>query len=349
VNTYTVTYSPGANGIGTQQSTKKTHDVVLTLNEAMFTRNGYTQTGWSTSDGGVKVYNLGATYAPNTAVTLFPYWTLNTYTVTYNPGANGGVEQQTVVKAHDVNITLKDAMFTRDGGYTQTCWSTSDGGAKAYGLGASYTNNAPLILYPYWERQTSVQLWEDGPYWATTNVGADEPWEYGYYFWWGDTVGYKRERYAWVASDGSSSNFCFDNNVRTYGVGIYSNIDGGRSDAAHIQWGGNWRMPTNQEMRDLNDKCDWTWTMMNGINGYVVRGRGDYASNSIFLSCAGYGKGTSFLAAGNDGGYWSSSPYPTESYRDYSWYLHVNSYGHNRGYAYRYYGYSIRPVRNSAK
>ena len=54
-----------------------------------------------------------------------------------------------------------------------------------------------------------VQLWEGGPYWATTNIGADEPHEYGYYFWWGDTVGYKRVNNAWVASDGSSSNFMF--------------------------------------------------------------------------------------------------------------------------------------------
>ena len=59
------------------------------------------------------------------------------------------------------------------------------------------------------EAHEKVQLWEGGPYWATTNVGAEEPWEYGYYFWWGDTVGYKRENGAWVASDGSSSDFSF--------------------------------------------------------------------------------------------------------------------------------------------
>ena len=54
-----------------------------------------------------------------------------------------------------------------------------------------------------------VQLWAGGPYWAETNVGADEPWEYGCYFWWGDVVGYRRENDAWVASDGSSSGFSF--------------------------------------------------------------------------------------------------------------------------------------------
>ena len=58
-----------------------------------------------------------------------------------------------------------------------------------------------------------VQLWKDGPYWAETNIGAENPWDYGYYFWWGDTIGYKRVKDAWVASDGSSSDFSFDYEV----------------------------------------------------------------------------------------------------------------------------------------
>ena len=54
-----------------------------------------------------------------------------------------------------------------------------------------------------------IQLWKNGPYWATTNIGAERPEDYGYYFWWGDTVGYKRVGNTWVASDGSASNFSF--------------------------------------------------------------------------------------------------------------------------------------------
>ena len=66
-----------------------------------------------------------------------------------------------------------------------------------------------------------VQLWEDGPFWADTNIGAEEPWESGYYFWWGDTIGYKWENNAWVASDGSSSNFSFRlENTPTYDKNI---------------------------------------------------------------------------------------------------------------------------------
>lgn len=119
-----------------------------------------------------------------------------------------------------------------------------------------------------------VLLWAGGPCWADRNIGAENPWESGYYFWWGDTVGYKFEDGNWVASDSSSRG-------------------GSGHDAAQVQWGGGWRMPTQQELRDLCDKCDWNWTTVHGINGYIVRGRGGYASNSIFLPCAGSGYGTS--------------------------------------------------------
>ena len=72
--TYTVTYDPGANGTGSQQTDTKTENVALTLKGAIFTRDGYTQTGWATSDGGARVYGLGASYTANAAVTLYPFW-----------------------------------------------------------------------------------------------------------------------------------------------------------------------------------------------------------------------------------------------------------------------------------
>ena len=112
-----------------------------------------------------------------------------------------------------------------------------------------------------------VQLWKNGPYWATTNIGAENPEDYGYYFGWGDTVGYKRVGNAWVASDGSSSDFSFDEyNTPTYSkwdVTLQSEgwitADGvlaPEHDAAHIHWGGDWRMPTKDEFDALNSKCD---------------------------------------------------------------------------------------------
>ncbi len=200
-----------------------------------------------------------------------------------------------------------------------------------------------------------VQLWEGGPYWADTNIGAENPEDYGYYFWWGDTVGYKREDNKWVATDGSSSNFSFSSsNTPTYGKYIATLKSEGwitaekvlapEHDAAHVHWGGAWRMPTGQELSDLNSKCDWTWTTVNGVKGYVVKGKGLYASASIFLPCAGDGYGASLNSAGSIGYYWSSVPY-SGSY-DYAWGLRFHSGGHDtRSYDDRDYGQSVRPVQ----
>ena len=105
-------------------------------------------------------------------------------------------------------------------------------------------------------------------------------------------------------------------------------------------------MPTNQEFYDLNNKCDWTWTTMNGVYGYIVRGRGSYASNSIFLPCAGYGYATSLYDAGSDGCYWSSVPHS----KDYdAWGLYFCSSDHGTGYDYSYVGQSVRPLQGFTK
>ena len=106
-------------------------------------------------------------------------------------------------------------------------------------------------------------------------------------------------------------------------------------------------MPTKQELDDLNSKCDWVWTTTNGVNGYVVRGRGDYASRSIFLPCAGYGYGTSLYNAGSLGLYWSSVP---NSFNDNAWYLHFDSSYHSSDYyCSRNSGQSVRPLQGSTK
>ena len=197
-----------------------------------------------------------------------------------------------------------------------------------------------------------VQLWEGGPYWADTNIGAENPEDYGYHFWWGDTVGYKWQNSKWVASDGSSSNFSFgSSNTPTYNKSIatlksegWITADGvlvPEHDAAHVHWSGAWRMPTEQELSSLNSKCTWSWTTINGIKGYRVSGKGDYVSASIFLPCAGDG--------GSYGYYWSSVP----NYYYQALHLCFGSSDHdmysdgtyNSAYHYRNYGMAVRPVQ----
>ena len=206
-----------------------------------------------------------------------------------------------------------------------------------------------------------VQLWEDGPYWAVKNIGAEKPWESGFHFWWGDTVGYRREGDAWVASDGSSSNFSFDaDNTPTFDKDTSTLLREGwivskddsfvlapEHDAAQIHWGGGWRIPTKQELEDLNKKCDWVWTTINGVNGYIVSGKGNFSSASIFLPAAGYGYGTSLYDAGSDGVYWSSVPRGSNSH--YAWSLNFDSGGHYTYGIRRFYGQSVRPVQGFAE
>lgn len=206
-----------------------------------------------------------------------------------------------------------------------------------------------------------VQLWEDGPYWADRNIGAENPWDSGYYFWWGDTVGYKRVNDRWVASDGSNSNFSFvDETTPTFGKSISDlqnqgwiidkngvNVLTPKYDAASAHWGSDWRMPTKQEWHDLSNKCEWTWTTRNGVNGYVVRGKGSYSSAEIFLPCAGYGPGTSLIGAGSNGLYWSSVP-SSAPYLS-SWSLYFYSGGDGLGHNNRNGGQSVRPLQGFTK
>ena len=120
-DTYNVTYDKGANGTGSIDVGTKTHDVNFTLSSSTFTREGYTQTGWSTSDGGDKAYNLGGTYTANEAVTLYPFWTVNSHTLTWV--ANGGtLEGGTAAGTTDYGTSLTPPTATRSG-YTFAGWS----------------------------------------------------------------------------------------------------------------------------------------------------------------------------------------------------------------------------------
>ncbi|MBQ3288566.1 MAG: leucine-rich repeat protein [Kiritimatiellae bacterium] len=203
------------------------------------------------------------------------------------------------------------------------------------------------------------QLWKGGPCWADRNIGADSPEDCGLYFWWGDTTGHRPSG----ATFDFDSSFDFDfseGNPAIYTCGkSESELQGAgwitsdgvlapEHDAAHVHWGGDWRMPTQQEMYDLAIKCDWTETTQNGVNGYVVRGRGAYASNSIFFPCVGLGHGTSLYSAGSYGHYWSSVP--SSGYDYYAWGLGFDSSILSASYyGYRADGQPIRPVQGVAK
>ena len=227
----------------------------------------------------------------------------------------------------DREQSLSHNTLTRDGGYVFAGWATNETGSVVYFDNHFVSNLVStegdiVTLYAVWVLPGRVQLWEGGPYWATMNLGAENPEDSGLYFWWGDIVGYRREGDTWVASDGSSQDLLFySDNVPTYGKSNSSLQSEGwitaegvlapEHDAAHVRWNDAWRMPTIAELNDLISNCDWTWTTQGGVNGSIVRGRGEYASASIFLPAAGYGYGSTLYINGLDGWcgyYWSSVP-----------------------------------------
>jgi len=126
---YAITYKPGFYGTGSQQTETKTRDIALTLKGAIFTRPGYTQTGWATCDGGSKVYGLGASYTDNAEITLYPYWTANTYMVTFD--ANGGtgiMDNQTIAVGRVAK--LNPCAFAAPAGKRFAGWRRKDNGRR---------------------------------------------------------------------------------------------------------------------------------------------------------------------------------------------------------------------------
>ena len=175
--------------------------------------------------------------------------------------------------------------------------------------------------------------------WAAYNVGATKPEEYGGYYAWGETEeksNYSWSTYKWCnGSYDTMTKYCTDS---YYGTVDNKTVLDLEDDVAHVKWGGDWRMPTTEEQRELLNNCTWEWTALNGVNGYRVTGPN---GNSIFLPAAGCRYGTDVLGSG--GGYcWSGSLGSNSSDGAYSLNFNVNYYYCN--YYSRYYGQSVRPV-----
>ena len=131
--------------------------------------------------------------------------------------------------------------------------------------------------------------------WATCNVGANSPEEYGDYYVWKEVT-------------------------------------------TKANWGGTWRMPTELECVELEEKCSWEWTRQGGKNGYNVTGPN---GNSIFLPAAGYRYGSSLNDAGSDGYYWSSTP--LDSHHSYLFYFYSTGRGVTSNDVF-FYGHPVRLV-----
>lgn len=178
--------------------------------------------------------------------------------------------------------------------------------------------------------------------WATCNVGASKPEDYGDYYAWGETTtksDYNWKTYKWCkGTQLTMTKYCTNSD---YG-GTVDNLTTLTSsdDVATVKWGSKWRMPTWEEMKELDEDCTWTWTTQSGVKGMKVTGPN---GNSIFLPAAGRRSGMNFHDHGSEGLYWSAT-----LYEDNSKYVYLLSfYDSHRNWnciTGRFDGRSVRPV-----
>ena len=209
----------------------------------------------------------------------------------------------------------------------------------------------------------------NGLKWANMNVGAWSETDYGDHFCWGvtmpfyvehdaygnaitgqwlggkDKYGYDWRNYPLSNETGSILNkYCTDEYCGTVDNKTQLELV---DDAARANWGGGWRMPTDDDWTWLRNNCTWTWTVNyngTGVNGMLVRSKiEDYTDNTIFLPAAGYFVGKGVGNKGSKGDYWSSSV--EEDTPNYAMEVHFKSDGISRSGSARFYGMSIRPVK----
>lgn len=212
-----------------------------------------------------------------------------------------------------------------------------------------------------------------GTKWANMNVGATAPQDYGCYFAWGETeisaierfyatepgswfeIYYGLDNYAYYKQSDEYDEFGFQVHykgytkyVTEYTAGQYgykgffdnkTELDL-EDDAAYVNWGSGWRMPTDQQFDELRSECEWTWATLYGVDGYKVTGSN---GKFIFLPAAGYRYDSSLSSAGSYGYYWSSSLWSNGPYNAYGVdFGSSNVYRDDYG---RYYGRSVRAVQ----
>ena len=184
-----------------------------------------------------------------------------------------------------------------------------------------------------------------GTLWATCNVGATTPEDVGDYFAWGETAPkeiYDMDNYKWYDSSSDKlTKYCTDDK---YGTVDYKTELLPEDDAAYVNWGPSWRMPTLEQQQELIERCTWQWVERDGVYGRLVTGPN---GNTLFLPAADYRGDHSPDNARSCGAYWSrtlESGYPSGLYfLNFDW-ESVYLFSHIRSH-----GFTVRPVRVSKK
>lgn len=298
---------------------------------------------------------------------------IKTYTVTFEPNGGSGVMSSQVF-VDGVEKALSPNEFAREN-YNFSGWNTmSDNTGTSYADREEISLTADMTLYAQWTYASSsggsggqsgesggtsggdypnepstTHEWVDlglpsGTLWATCNVGAVNPEDYGKYFAWGEIA--QKAKYEWrtyllcEGCDVNLTKYCpsydfgyddYEDNLTTLEAA---------DDAATIFWGDEWRMPSASEFKELIDNCTYSWTFRNGVRGALFTGS---SGRSIFLPGAGIYSGDVCAQSPYAGFYWSSRLY--DAWPPDAYYLRIESDGPQREYKHRYYGMAVRPVR----
>ena len=262
------------------------------------------------------------------------------FIVTYDAnGGEGTMKPDTFY--YGVSKQLSEITYTKDSHYF-TNWNT-----KTDGTGISYYTTQELMisknitLYAQWEELTEHVDLGLSVKWATCNLGAEQPWEYGDYYAWGEVntkSSYTEDNYKY-GKESKMTKYC---GSYTFGYQMFTDdlkTLEKEDDAAYQNKGDAWRIPTVDEIRELMTNCTWIYTMVNGRNGYkVTSNKTGFTDRSIFLPCE--------RTSNTVGYYWSSENQMGNNYADCASCLHFNNSTIEIIWKvqYRYYGYSIRPV-----
>jgi hypothetical protein len=217
-----------------------------------------------------------------------------------------------------------------------------------YCRGESFYNTLTANVDSIKKRECYVDLGlPSGTLWATCNIGANSPEDYGDYFAWGETEGYYSGK---VDFDWNSYKWCYDSGSKLtkycdfYGYGTVDNkieleLE---DDAAYVNWGPKWSMPSYKQFRELinNEYTNTEWTSLNRIYGIKITSKKNY--NSIFLPAAGLSSNSSLDYIGTYGRYWSCNL--QSGFPDSAYYLQFSLDGVNISTDGRCCGYSVRPV-----
>ena len=174
-----------------------------------------------------------------------------------------------------------------------------------------------------------------GLMWATCNVGASKPEEFGSYFAWGET----RPKSSYIEDDSKTydKDYIWLKNNAYIDLNFCLTID---HDAAHANWGLPWRMPTKDDIDELLDNTTTIWTKIDGVNGRLVISKRN--GNSIFIPASGYYYGRRLFDSGDQGNYWSSTPSGIDTV--FAFKLSISSENFEWDWKNRSCGLPVRPV-----